>query len=588
MSNSPSSTFEARRVSQWLFVLASALAFLAYLRTLTFPFVYDDVSQILQNDILRAPVGVGRIFFENLWRHASESGGVYYRPVFSAWFLLNHKLFGFEPAGWHATTLIVHVVATVLVWNVIVAMSGDRLLAGIAAVIFAIHPIHIESVAWVSGVSDPLLCVFVLASFLCFLSRGNAFRHSNAAGPALTVAALALYLMALLTKETAVMFPAVIFFYVLLTAGSPYPGARGLILRSRKAAIEALPFAALALLYLYFRTEVLGVVVREAAPLYLSTLILTIPRVVAFYLWHLVWPFGLSAFYDGTYVTVFSFSKVGFPLLFVIAVLAGLWITYRNDPIGRFSTIWIFLWLAPAVALFGLPYGDYLHDRYNYIPSLGYAYVVATLFRYGISRLDYGDGVPVRSMSVMLLLILVFTFGTVAQSSQWRSNYELYERGVATTTSNTIARNNLATELMGRNELERAERLYREVIAMQPASWTTHYSLGQLKLRTGEYAEAKHFLSRAILLWPDPPEQYLYLGFALMSLGEDEASETAFRQAIQRAEDRPGYYHALGVFLLSRGRLRAAQQAFLQELEINPESPETRRRLAETERRLAN
>lgn len=588
MSGSPSNTFDARRLSRWLFVLAPALAFLVYLRTLAFPYVYDDISQILQNDILRGPVGIGRIFFENLWRHASESGGVYYRPVFSAWLVLNHKLFGFQPAGWHATTLLVHVLVTVLVWNVIVAISGDRLIAGIAAVIFAIHPIHIESVAWISGVSDPLLSIFVLSSFLCFLSRGNAFRHSAAAGPALTVCALAFYLAALLTKETAVMFPAVIFFYVLLTAGSGYAGIRGLINRSGKALVEALPFAALAILYLFFRTEVLGVVVRESAPFYTSTLIFTIPKTVAFYFWHLIWPFGLSAFYDGTYVTSFSFTRVAFPLLFVLAVLGGLWVAYRYDPVGRFSAVWIVLWLAPAIALFGLPYGDFLHDRYNYIPSLGYAYIVASLLRYGIRRLDSGDGTPVKSMSVLLLLILVFTLGTVTQSAQWRSNYELYQRGVSTTTTNTIARSNLATELMGRNELERAERLYKDVIAMQPASWTALYSLGQLKLRTGEFPESKRYLSRAIRLWPDPPEQYLYLGFALMSLGEDGASEDAFRQAIRRSEDKPGYHHALGVFLLSRGRLRAAQQVFLQELEVNPESPETRARLTEVRRRLGS
>ncbi len=586
LSRLPSSFFEAARVSRWLISLAVVLAFLVYLRTLNFEFVYDDVSQVLENDIYYSSDVLQRIFFGDLWQHESESSGFYYRPVFLLWFVINHQLFGFEAAGWHAASVLVHTVATVLVWAVVCSMSKDRLAAGMAAAVFAVHPVHIESVAWVSSVSDPLLSVFILAAFLCYLRRDNSDNLSFTSRTVLTGCAIVLYVLALLSKETAVIFPAVIFAYKFLTLEHTSAGFKGFTFRAYHAAIAALPFLMLVVAYLLIRTALLGVIAREVTPLFATTVLLTMPKAIAFYLWHLVWPFGLSAFYDGIYVSSLSWSRFFLPLLIVIFALGGLWYVFRADPVGRFSVIWIVLWLAPAMAFFALPLGDFLHDRYNYIPSVGFSYIVASGFRWGVRSFGESNGQLTRSLPTLILLILVLTIANVSQSSQWQTSIALYERGVSKTALNVMVRNNLATELLRQNKLDQAEQLYKEVLAIQPEFWMSAYSLGQLYLRSGRYEDARTYLDRAIELRPDHAEQYLHLGFTLMTLGDNESAESAFRSAIRRSSREPGYHHAFGVFLARVGRLEEAKQELQKELSINAQSPHTIERLRQIERIL--
>src|SRR5271166_5207377 len=188
-----------------------AITALVYIATLSFGFVYDDVPQILKNPAVHEWRFVRQYFTSHVWAAIyPNTSGNYYRPVFLLWLRLNYALFGTDAVGWHITSLACHVLATWLVFRVVRQLSGDRTTAFLAALIFGVHPAHIENVAWISGVTDSLMACFVLGSLSAFLG----FRRSGGTGWA--ALALALFALGLLSKETAIVLPAVILVYWLM------------------------------------------------------------------------------------------------------------------------------------------------------------------------------------------------------------------------------------------------------------------------------------------------------------------------------------------------------------------------------------
>src|SRR5207248_2866153 len=154
MQNMSDRTARTRWLVPAVILLAVAAA---YAYTLTFEFVYDDQAQIVATSYVHSWRFVPRYFQEHLWSHKISGAGSYYRPLFLLWLLTNHTLFGLRPEWWHLTTVGIHLTVTLLFYLVTVRLARDRITAAMAALMFGLHPVHVESVAWVSGVSDPLV-----------------------------------------------------------------------------------------------------------------------------------------------------------------------------------------------------------------------------------------------------------------------------------------------------------------------------------------------------------------------------------------------------------------------------------------------
>ena len=179
-----------------------------YLPACGYQFVYDDHGQILDNQYALTWSWLPHYFTSHVWSSKQLAAPVYYRPLFLVWLLLNYQLFGVNPAWWHLTTVLAHVLATFLVYRLAVKLFDDPWPAGIAALLFGLHPVHIESVTWVSGVSEPLVAVFLLSALIFYLrSRDPADARARTWLPV----SLALAGTALLAKETALILPLLIF-----------------------------------------------------------------------------------------------------------------------------------------------------------------------------------------------------------------------------------------------------------------------------------------------------------------------------------------------------------------------------------------
>src|SRR3977135_2707771 len=156
-----------------LLPLVGLVTFVVYSGTLSFDFVWDDWPQIVNSPIIRSWSNLPRAFGSDLWYHVARHQ-VYYRPLFVAWSLLNYTLFGLRPWGWHLGAVLLHVSAVVAVFWLVRRLGLEDWTAALAALIFALHPVHIEPVTWISAASDTLVTIFAALAFAAFLNGRDA------------------------------------------------------------------------------------------------------------------------------------------------------------------------------------------------------------------------------------------------------------------------------------------------------------------------------------------------------------------------------------------------------------------------------
>ncbi len=553
-----------------LLVLAATLV--VYLGTLQFEFVYDDLGQIVGNPMVQSWSYLPALFHSNVWAQSFQVGN-YYRPLFMLWLLLNYTFFGLRPFFWHLTAVGLHLLATWLVYVLAGRVTRDRRIAAITALIFGLHPVHLEAVAWVSGSTEPLLAVLLIPAFLAYLN----YRERGGKARWLAISLL-LYAVALFAKETAVVLPVLVLAWEWVGAEEP-KGWRGRWLGGMRVIV---PFVLLTAGYLLARASALHGLAHTLVDLPLKMTLLTIPSVLWFYCKLLIAPFRLSAFYDVPYVTHASWHFFWRPLLASGLVVAGLlawWWRARSRLVG-FAAIWLLVPLLPLLDLRVLPMGDFVHDRYLYLPSVGLAILLAL----ALERLAVGQatllGEPAPAMAAVLLLGCVLGAATALQSVPWADDVLLYAHGMQIAPNNDLPRNKLANALITRGLYEDGISVYRGVLAEDPDFWFANYRMGFALYKLGRFEEAEKYLAHAVEVKRSGEECY-YLGLTQKAQGKLEQAAASLREAAQLAPQARGYHGELGKILLEQGKRAEALEAFKAELALDPGNAEAQQQVAE-------
>jgi protein O-mannosyl-transferase len=549
-------------------ILACGITALAYLGTLAFGFVYDDVPQILKNPAIQDWHYLPQYYSSHVWAAIyPNSAGNYYRPLFLLWLRLNYALFGADPAGWHATSVLCHIVATCLVFRVAQQLTRDRITGFAAALLFGLHPAHIENVAWISGVTDPLMACFVLGSCAAFLS----FRGSRKVSQ-LSVS-LGWFALALLSKETAVILPLLIFALSLMDSQSQNPRSNDAS-PPAMALREAAPYVLLTLIYAGIRYRALRGFAHPTISLSWTEVFLTWPSVLWFYARHLLLPLHLSEFYSLNYVRHVTADQVLLPSLLLLALGLALHFLIRCLPQKRvafFALALIVLPLLPVLDLRSLTAGDIAHDRYLYLPSAGFALLVA------LSVSALGRRMPDRQRAIAQtafvgIVSLVFAGLTLIEQRQWSNDILLYTRGTESAADNVTVRDNLANALLDANQPGRAIPLYLDVLKRNPNFWRSNYNLGFAYYKTGNTAAAEEFLRRATLIDSRDSDQYIYLALVQLQMKRYPEATTDAREAIARNPKARGYHFILGLICESQGDRDAAIAALKTELALHSDN----------------
>jgi hypothetical protein len=545
-----------------------AFTALLYAPTLRFGFVYDDHLQIVQNPLVHSWRFVPEVFRSHVWE-ALDPGdaGNYYRPLNVLWFRINDALFGLRPVAWHATAILLHVVAVWLVYVLARRLSGKLLVALFAALLFAVHPMRHEVVGWISGTTESLWSVLFLLAFLAYLRSREGARWM--------VFSCAFYAGALVAKETAIMLPVVVFAHAAIYGNGADTGEPRLLGRRLSSAIKtAAIYAPVAMAYAAARIAVLHGFTHTPSTLSWKAFLLTLPSVLLFYAKQWFFPIQFAESYGHPAWLHFDLVHVLLPAIGLVAIVALVW--FWRSTLGQrevmFAAAWLITLLLPSLDLFVFPPGELAHDRYFYLPSFG----VCLLLALAMEKLAQGPvlaGLPRKWLFATVAVVILLSYDTVKATSYWVNDYRLFERAYQVGPRSSKARNGFANELATAGDYPRAIRIMQELLAEQPNRWESSFNLGHVYYQLGEFSTAEQYLKRAQQLDPAMPFPYLYLGLTYLRMNRFQDAEANLRQAVFVRPYEPFLHFSLASVLVIEAKCDEARAEFRQAQDLLPDMP---------------
>ena len=454
---------------------------------------------------------------------------------------------------------------------------GDPLVAGIAALLFGVHPAHVEAVAWISAATESLFAIFAFGTILCHI------RWRDTSESRWRMASLGLFAAAIFSKETAIILPVLIYIYDRLFPRIPSTPPRPGLWNALRA---ALPYAVVFLVYLPLRIHALGRLAPRTEPWPPATVVATIPSVLFFYLRQLVLPIQYSTFYPLSPVRDPGPANFYLPLL-AVAVAAGalIWIWGRSRIIA-FSIALLVVPILPVLNLPAFLSNDFLHDRYLYLGLGGFSLLVALAVQHlGRNRESVRIGIGVALAAVLAAV-------TVHTSLYWRDDPTLFTRAIQVAPENHLAQVYLGEALVRDKRYIDALPVLKSALVGFPLGYSVYNSIARCYIELADYDQAAVYLQDAITIGPRYPGAYLNLGMVELQQGQLRQAEAHARQALrlrQHADASPAYNHyhfGLGMVLERKGDLEGAMAEYQTELRENPADDEVRARMLELQARL--
>jgi tetratricopeptide (TPR) repeat protein len=555
-----------------LLPMLGLVTFVVYSGSLSFEFVWDDWPQIVNSPLIRSWSNLPRAFGSDLWYHVARHQ-VYYRPLFVAWSMLNYTLFGLRPWGWHLGAVLLHVGAVASVFWLARRLGLEYWTAALTALIFALHPVHIEPVTWISAASDTMVTMFAALSFAAFLSgRDSELNPGRRKRAAWWLASLAFLACALLTKEMAVIFAALIGIYAWL-----HPSKRKASFGQRilGAAMEATPYALVTLAYVLLRKHALLHSTGQFDPTHgMIDVARTLPLVLSIYLRQLVLPLGITGLYYTPYVTGAILSQVVAPVVVLGAALAGLWYWNRREGNSTvaFAGWWLLVGLAPALYLRNFGNGDFVRDRYMYLPSIGFAILAAV----GLRRLPSIRHWSAQAVQGCAVLVLCggYVCASISQQVYWGNDLLLLVRGQSLYPGNPYAVAGLAKEYSQRGAHDRAIALALSVVRDHPEYGYASLALAETYIAAGRFDEGRAWLQKALLTSPDYVKSETGMASVAGLYGRMGDFGPALALCDQILAKEPNLYSALyncGNIHLMDGQYRVAEQLLSHAVQLVPE-----------------
>jgi Flp pilus assembly protein TadD len=511
--------------------------------------LWDDNAHITST-ALQSAHGLWRIWFD---LGATQQ---YYPVVHSAFWLL-HWLWGDNTLGYHIVNILLHALSAFLFALILRYLSVPG--AWLAAVIFALHPVHVESVAWITELKNTLSGSLYLAAALAYLRfDSNRRRH-------LYALALTLFAFALFSKTVTATLPAAILVLFWWLRGH---------INLRRDLLPLTPFFALGaaggLLSAWVEHNLVGAQGAEFSFSFLERILIA-GRVVWFYLAKLFWPANLIFIYPRWHISQSSPSLYFFPLA-ASALLAGLWLL-RNRSRAPLAALLLFGGaLFPVLGFFNVfPFRfSFVADHFQYIASLP----VIALAAAALSRLAEHWPLPAKPAAAVLVLAIggPLAFLTWNQSRQYANAETLYRTTIDRNPSCWMAHSNLGM-LKLNSSLDEALAHFKEALRLKPDLAEARTNLGNALQRMGRLKEAVAEYREAVRLKPDLAEAHNNLGNALPKLGQIKEGEVECREALKIDPDYAEAHYNLGVILQAMGKPEAAAQ-FQEALRLQPDSPQ--------------
>jgi protein O-mannosyl-transferase len=545
-----------------------ALSIAAHARILDNGFVnYDDPTYVTDNDRVRAGLTPSSV----RWAFTSPQEGNWH-PVTMLTHMADVELWGLHPAGHHLTSLLLHAANAAVLFLLLSRLGIDLRRAGLAAALFAVHPLNAESVAWIAERKNVLSTLFWMLALL----RWTAYVRRPA--PKRYLAALALGLLALASKPMAVTLPLTLLLVdVLVIERRVRPGEAWPALALRLA-VEKVPFfiASFACGIATIWAQATQGAIRTAETFPLGIRLANAAVSCAWYLVKMVWPTGLSVFYPHPGAGVAAW-RIGASLLLLalvtaLAVKAGRWFSA--------AWVWYVVTLLPVLGLVQVGI-QARADRYAYVPLIGPLAALAFAMPPWRSRFTRAQ----RATGAALGLAAIVGLGSLtwAQEGYWKDSVALFERSVSLNPDDPVGRGNLGMAWVDLGNLHRALPHFRRAVELAPGNASGRMNLGNALAMMGRFEEAIAEYQEASRLAPEDPRVRYDLGRTLLRAGRPGAALGPLREAIRLAPGHARAHAALGSALAAEGRIEEARREAEDSLRLAPADPAVRaeaRRLA--------
>jgi tetratricopeptide (TPR) repeat protein len=489
--------------SRWRVTVAiaaglAATSILAYANSLANGFVFDDLDLVVDNRIIRS--------IENIPRILARS----YRPVRDVSYALDYAIWGANPLGFHLTNVLIHAANVILVFLLMMRVTGTRLAAAIAAFVFAVHPIQTDAVSYVSGRRDVLFATFYLASFYSYLESRR--RKSRV----LFALFLILWGLSLLTKEMAASLPLVIFAWSFCEElRDRRPVKWNSLVRSGAAAVRrdwllySLCAAAVAG-YVFLMVFLRRASVRAVPGSFdywgggFFDNLLTMSRVHVWYLKQLIVPTPIAQYFGAFEIStsIFDWRVIGSLVLLGATVAAGFY-ALRWSWLITFAMLAYFAMLLPVSHL--IPHHELLADHYLYLPMVCLG-LVAGLAVQTASRRSFR--IKAVAYSAAALLLVAASVMTVLRNRDWKDEMSVWSANYRAVPNSPRAAFNLAAEYLKRNP-RRAEELFKRALELDPAFAPTYSQLAQLLMSQNRLAECDLVVTRGLSLSDDEVRSFI-------------------------------------------------------------------------------
>ena len=472
----------------------AALTWIVFCQTLWHDFInYDDPRYVYENTEITSGLSFGGIAWAFTHIHSTN-----WHPLTTISHMLDCQLYGLR-AGWHHfTNVLLHTVVVILLFLALAKMTGAFWRSGFVAAVFAIHPLRVESVAWIAERKDVLSGVFFMLTLLAYLHYTRL--------PSLRRYLVVVFMLAcgLMSKPMLVTLP----FVLLLLDYWPLDRIRG---QFWMRLLEKLPLVALSAI-----SSIATLVAQKGAVGWTEDLPIferINNAVVSYilYIWQMFWPARLAVFYPHPENALPPWEIIA-SLLLLICITAVAIALRKQRPYLMTGWLWYLGMLVPVIGLVQVGWQGRA-DRYTYLPQIG-LYIAVT---WAVADLTASWR---RQRTILSVAALVVVGGlsscAFVQTSYWRDSETLFKRALAITRNNDVAENNLGIVFLGQGKLDDAISLLQAAVALRPENSPAHENLAKALIQKGEVADALVHYQKLLELQPDNIEVHNIVGTVLV------------------------------------------------------------------------
>jgi protein O-mannosyl-transferase len=530
---------------------------LIYSITLTYDFVnYDDYYLVYQNEsFLKDPANIFSSFSTSAftsWRQES----IYYRPILLVSYILDYQIWKLNPAGYHFTNIILHLFSAIFVYSLFNSLTRERWFALLGALIFSLHPINVESVAWIAGRNDILLGLFIITMIYLYHLH---YERTEKAKQYFGLSTLA-FVFALFTKESAAFYISLIPIYE-LTVRKEKITAHFLKEKFKKFIWFFIPLAAYICIRIMLFGKVIGVEeIYDRLPL--IGRIQLAPAILMENLKLLIVPLNLSIEHPLDQIIWTELPWNWISLITSIALIAVLIKAIRVKNSYSFALFWIAIGLFPTLNI--IPVAVPILEHRLYTPMIGFAFVLASI---GLSiNLN-----TKRHFGKLLLsaVIVVFAFSSFVRIPVWKNSESLWLNAIEKAPSSRRPYFNLAGYYFDLHEYDKSISLLKKYIELAPDDFTGYSKLRQTYYISGKIPEAISVCRQLIELEPKNENRYIELAALFEQLNQPDSAISIYQSALHRDSTFYRIHERVGLIFANLNQHKLAEQSFLNSIRIN-------------------